>query len=119
MAFRKVWQFKECSIEYVGPSGGTFKFSTDLPGGAMAQRLTPAATLANTPADKSPKTQTIPLSDSNSAPFEGTLYQPRVEPPPTGVLQLRAGVIWVRPIGVYLDGTLGEFWETLPLSLGI
>jgi hypothetical protein len=28
-------------------------------------------------------------------------------------------VIWMRPIGVYLDGTLGEFFETLPIPVGV
>lgn len=119
MAFRKVAQFKEVSLEYVSPTAaGTFKFFTDMPGGALIER-TGGKVLPLTPADKSPKTITFPLVDVNGAPLEGTLYYPRVEPPVAGALQLRSGVIWIRTIGVYLDGTLGEFFETLPISVGV
>lgn len=118
MAFRKVAQFKEATLEYVSPTAaGTFKFYTDMPGNHLADR-TGALSLPITNADKTPNTKTFPLVDSNGAPLEGTLYFPRVDPPATGALQLRGGVVWMRTIGVYLDGTLGEFFDTLPISIG-
>ena len=120
MAFRKVAMFKEVSLDYVSPSGAsTFKFSTDMPGGDITVRLT--GTLPQTPTDQSPRTTTISLVDDNGGPLVGTLYVPRVEPFATsanGGTQLRSGVIWLRPIGVYLDGTLDEFFETLPIAVG-
>lgn len=118
MAFRKVGQFREVSLEYVSADGpGTFKFSTDMPGNAITLRET--KTLPQTAVDKSPQTITFPLVDVNGAPLEGTLYVPRVEPPVYGALQLRSGVVWIRTIGVYLDGTLGEFFDTLPIGIGV
>lgn len=121
MAFRTVAQFKEMSLEYVSPSGtSTARFYTDMPGGHLTDR-TGAKTLPQTNADKSPGTITIPLIDGNGAPLEGTLYYPRVEPFATsanGGTQLRGGVVYMRTIGVYLDGTRGEFFETLPISIG-
>jgi hypothetical protein len=122
MAFRKVAQFKEASLEYVSPSGAsTFKFSTDMPGGHLTER-TGGKTMPQTNIDKTPATITISLVDGNGAPLEGTIYQPRVEPFATsanGGTQLRSGVVWMRTIGVYLDGTLNEFFETLPISVGV
>ena len=122
MAFRKVAQFKEVSLEYVSPSGASsFTFSTDMPGGLIAARITNAS-LPQTPADHSPRTTTIPLVDNAGAPLEGTLYVTRVDPFATsasGGTQLRSGVIWLRPIGVYLDGSLGEFFETMPIPVGV
>jgi hypothetical protein len=119
MAFRKVAQFKEISVEYISTAGpGTLKFFTDLPGNHLTER-TGGKTLTATNADKSPNTITFPLVDNAGAPLEGTLYYPRVEPPSYGALQLRSGVVWMRPIGVYLDGTLGEFFETQPISVGV
>ena len=119
MAFRKVAQFKEVSLEYVSTTApGTFKFFTDMPGNHLAER-TGGKVLPQTNADKAPGTITFPLVDANGAPLEGTLYYPRVEPPATGALQLRSGVVWIRTIGVYLDGTLNEFFETLPISVGV
>lgn len=119
MAFRKMAQFKEVSLEYVSKDNpGVFKFFTDMPGNHLAER-TGGKTLPVTNADKTPNTTTISLVDASGAPLEGTLYYPRVEPPVNGALQLRSGVVWTRTIGVYLDGTLGEFFETIPISIGV
>jgi hypothetical protein len=119
MAFRKVCQFKELSVEYISTTAaGTLKFFTDLPGNHLTER-TGGKTLPATNADKSPNTITFPLVDASGAPLEGTLYYPRVDPPAAGALQLRSGVVWIRPIGVYLDGSLGEFFETQPISVGV
>jgi hypothetical protein len=121
MAFRKVAQFKELSLEYVSPSGAsTFKFFTDMPGNALALRFT--GSLPQTNPGHYPETTTFSLVDGNGAPLEGTLYYPRVEPFATsanGGTQLRSGVVFIRPIGVYLDGSLGEFFETMPISVGV
>jgi hypothetical protein len=124
IAFRKTAQFKEVSLEYVSASGAsTFRFFTDMPGGHLADRTGVAGKpLPQTNPDRTPATVTIPLIDANGAPLEGTLFYPRVEPFATsasGGTQLRSGVVWLRTIGVYLDGALNEFWETLPQSIGV
>src|SRR4051794_11662941 len=118
MAFRKVAQFKEVSLQYVAVSGGTFKFLTDMPGGHLLERTGGKAIPASN-ADKTPATTTIPLIDGNGAPLEGTIHQERVDPPFGATVQLRSGVLLMRTIGVYLDGSLGEFWESLPASVGV
>jgi hypothetical protein len=121
MAFRKVAQFKEVSLEYVSPSGAsTFTFKTDMPGNEIATRFT--GTMPQTGPGHYPETTTFSLVDGNGAPLEGTLYVPRVDPFATsgsGGTQLRSGVVYLRPIGVYLDGSLGEFFETMPISVGV
>lgn len=121
MAFSVVAQFKEVSLEYVSPSGNsTFRFFTDMPGSHLTERISKA--LPQTNVDHTPATYTIPLVDANGAPLEGTLYYPRVEPFITsaqGGTQLRSGVVWMRRIGVYLDGAKGEFFETLPIPVGV
>jgi len=120
MAFRKVAQFKEVSFEYVSPSGpSTFTFKTDMPGGLIAEVFSGA--MPQTPLDHSPRTTTFSLVNDDGAPLEGTLYVTRVDPFATsadGGTQLRSGVIWLRPIGVYLDGSLDEFFETMPIPVG-
>ena len=122
MAFSVVAQFKELSLEYVSPSGAsTLHFFTDMPGSHLVDR-TGAKTLPQTNADHSPATYTIPLVDGNGAPLEGTLYYPHVDPFATsasGGTQLRSGVVWLRRIGVYLDGAKGEFFETMPIPIGV
>lgn len=121
MAFRKVAQFKEVSLEYVSPSGAsTFTFKTDMPGGEIETRFT--GTMPQTNPGHYPETTTFSLVDDGGAPLEGTLYVARVDPFATsasGGTQLRSGVIYLRPIGVYLDGGLSEFFETMPISVGV
>jgi hypothetical protein len=118
MAFSVMAQFKEISVEYISPTAaGTLKFFTDSPGEHLAER-TGGKVLPQTNADKTPNTITFPLVDVNGAPLEGTLYYPRIEPPVSGSLQLRSGVVWMRRIGVFLNGTRGEFFETFPISIG-
>lgn len=110
-------------MEYVSPSGpSTFKFFTDMPGGHLIERTGGGRSMPITNTDKTPATVTFPLVDGGGAPLEGTLYYPRVEPFATsafGGTQLRSGVVWIRTIGVYLDGTLGEFFETMPIPVGV
>jgi hypothetical protein len=122
MAFRKVCQFKEASFEYVSPSGpSVFRFFTDMPGGHLVDR-TGSKLMPQTNADHTPTTITFPLVDGGGAPLEATLYYPRIEPFATsaqGGTQLRSGVVWIRTIGVYLSGELGEFFETIPTPVGV
>jgi hypothetical protein len=33
-------------------------------------------------------------------------------------MSLYSAVVYIRPIGVYIDGSLGEIWSTPPISVG-
>ena len=89
MAFRKVAQLKEMSFDF-SSSGGTsaVQLYTDLPGNAMAARLS-AKTLSNSAAGR--KTETIPLDG-----VEASLYRPEITPGVATILRLFGGVIWMR-----------------------
>lgn len=109
MAFRKVCEFKECSIQYQSNGSSTFEWFTDMPGGSLANRLT--STLPTTTDTR--RTTTIPLDG-----ITGTEFYPEILPGPTTQLRLFSGIVYLRPIGVYIDGSLGEIWSTPPLSIG-
>lgn len=112
MAFRKVAEFKELTLEYQSNGAATLQFNTDLPGGTLAPRKAPAVTLASTSSTR--QTVTVPLDN-----IEGTLYYPEITPGAATQLRLFGGVVWLRPIGVYIDGSQGEIWKTAPLSVGV
>lgn len=111
MAFRKVCEMKEVTIQYSSNGVATFDWYTDMPGGTLMPRLTPAQSLPTTASTR--KTTTIPLDG-----IEGTEFYPEITPGITTQLRLFSGTVWVRPIGVYVDGSLNEIWNTPPLSLG-
>lgn len=117
MSFRKVWEFREVSIDYdCATVGGTLKFKTDMPGGAMAQRLPLSGGGAGVslPVTAGRQTITIPLYN-----LHGTLYHPQVIVGAGGEMKLYSATMWARPIGVYLDGSLGESWSPPEISLGV
>jgi len=109
MAFRKVSDFKEITLQYQSNGPTTFQFFTDMPGGTLATRV--ATTLPST--GNTRKTITIPLDN-----VQGTEYYPLLQPGAATQLFLLAGTIWLRPIGVYIDGSLGEIWQTQPIAVG-
>lgn len=111
MAFRKVAEFKEVTLQYQSNGQSNFQFSTDMPGGAPAARLGAGIFLPTTASVR--KTITIPLDG-----IEGTEFFPTITPGSTTQLRLFSGVVYVRPIGVYIDGSLAEKWETPPISIG-
>lgn len=98
----RIKEYKDVQLEYDAVSGLTFKFSTDMPGNALALRKT-----LSFPASSGRKSFTLPLDGT-----EGNLYQPRIES--SGVVKLYAGMIRMREIGTYFDGAQGEFWECPP-----
>ena len=59
------------------------------------------------------KTTTIPLDG-----VQGTMYQPSVVPAAGTQIIILSAKLWLRPIGVYLDGSLGEEWITQPIAVG-
>lgn len=111
MAFRKVAEFKEVTLQYQSNGSSTIQFYTDMPGGALAVRLGAGVTLASTAGMR--KTITVPLDS-----IEGTEFYPVITPGGSTQLRLFGGTVWLRPIGVYVDGSLGEIWSTPPLSIG-
>jgi hypothetical protein len=111
VALHRVKQFKDIELSYDAASGLTVKFYSDMPGGAMALRST-----LSFPSSSGRRTYTAPL-DSSGAYTEGTLY--RVEVTSTGVARLFGGVVRARGIGVYIDGTQNERWQTQELGIGV
>jgi hypothetical protein len=111
MAFQKVFDLKEATLEYQSNGVATFQLYTDMPGGTLAARLGAGVTLPST--SNTRKTITIPLDN-----IQGTEYYPLITPGGSTQIILLAGKIWLRPIGVYLDGTLGEIWQTQPIAVG-
>jgi len=119
MAYQKVFDFKEVTIEYRSTGASVFQFQTDLPGGTMAIRLPLSApssagwSLASSGGIGITKTVTVPLDG-----VQGTLYQPSITPSGSAQIIVLSAKLWLRPIGVYLDGTLGEEWITQPIAVG-
>jgi hypothetical protein len=103
----RVNQLRGIHFEYDLTAGGTLTVSSDLPGGAMTVRRT--ITLAAT----TDRTRIfIPLDTPSSV--EGGAFEFRVTS--TGAGRLYGGTVEARTIGTYIDGILGEYWETLPFS---
>jgi hypothetical protein len=109
MSMRRVAEFKECSLQYLSNGTATFQFYTDMPGGALANRV--SVNLPSTASGR--KTTTIPLDN-----IVGTEFYPLVTPANTTQMELLSGVVYVRAIGIYLDGSLNEIWSTPPISVG-
>lgn len=111
MAFRKVAEMKECTLQYQSNGTATLQWYTDMPGGVLTARLGAGTNLPST--NSSRKTITVPLDG-----IEGTEFYPVVTPAGGTQLRLFSGVVYVRPIGVYIDGSLNEIWSTPPISVG-
>jgi hypothetical protein len=114
MAFRKVNEFKEITLVYSSNGVATLQFYTDMPGGALAVRLGAGVTLPTTSSKR--QSVTIPLDG-----IEGTEFYPSVTAGSTTQLRLFSGVVYLRPIGVFLDGSTsptGEIWQTVPIAPG-
>ena len=105
-----VTQFKDMTLAYYGPSGGTLLAYTDMPGSALALRRT--IPLPATTTEREQKTFAL---DSPSL-LEGKLIKWKASS--TGTLILYEGSVRARKVGLYIDGAAGEIWETQPLSLG-
>lgn len=112
MAFQKVNDFKELTLEYSSTGAVTVQLLTDMPGGTLTGRLAPYA-LPSTTAITITKTITIPLDG-----IQGTEYQLVVTPANGVQIILRQAKILIRPIGVYLDGSLSEIWQPQPIAVG-
>jgi hypothetical protein len=113
VAIQRVYDFKEMLIEYQSNGATLVQFYTDMPGGALAARLGAGITLASTAGTR--KTIPIPLDG-----IQGTIFYPTFTPGATTQLFLLSGKIYMRPIGLYLDGSLtpGEIWSPQPIAPG-
>ena len=120
MAQQKVFDLKEITLEYSSNGAAVLQLYTDLPGGALAIRLplgspgSGGVTLPSTSGIR--KTITIPLDGT-----QATLYYPTITPGNTTQLTLLSGKILMRPIGLYLDGSLStaEIWQPQPIAPGV
>jgi hypothetical protein len=106
----QVFEFKDLSVEYeAGVAQAKANFYSALPGAAVAQQggdlVLPITTTR--------QTRTFPLG------YTGAIYKARFTPGATGTMKVYGAVMQVRQIGVYLDGSMGEFWETQETALGI
>lgn len=127
MPFQRVKQFKDLELAYDCPapagqiasiSGFSVKFWTDMPGGAMAVR----ATLTYPYSSGGRRTYTLPLDG-----IEGTLYKVQVIPNTADAgsgrkadqVKLFGGVLRARAVGVYIDGSAGEIWDSTEQGVGI
>jgi hypothetical protein len=119
MAFRKCNDFKEITLVYASNGPATLQLYTDMPGGALAARLTENAgagvTLASSGGPGVRITQTVALDG-----IRGTEFYPKITPGSTTQFELYSGVVYLRPLGVYIDGSLtpGEIWQTVPIAPG-
>jgi hypothetical protein len=104
--------FKDVTFEWYGTVDTPVSIYTDMPGGAMAYRL--SVTLG---AVTSRTEMTFPLDLAGD--LYGKLIQFRAQPSSSaGFCILYGGKIRFRPIGVYLDGARADKWESQPLNLG-
>ena len=109
MATERVKQFKDLMVDYDAPGGGTCQVFTDMPGATMASRLT-----YSLPATTGRQTRCVPLDG-----FEGTLVRFKFAPASNNTMRLYAATLRLRGVGVYLDGTNSEFWQTQEMGFGI
>jgi hypothetical protein len=113
MPFDRVKQFKQVMVDYDCSGTGTPTLTvavfTDMPGSAMASRKSVALA-----ATTGRQTKNIPLDG-----VEGTLIEFSFTPSSTAVARLYGATLQLRAVGVYLDGTNGEIWQTQPMGFGI
>jgi len=109
-----VKQFKDITLTYHAPAGGTLYVYTDMPGGALALRKT----ITLTASSQERYTETFQFYETGDNPtwIEGKLIKFKVTSP--GTVILYEATVRVRPVGTYIDGASGDVWETQPLSLG-
>lgn len=104
----RVKQFKDLTLKYDAPSGMTVTIFRYLAGSGMTQWGQPL----QFPPSTGTRTHTVPLDG-----LDAILIKLRVTS--TGIVRLHGGVIRLRPLGVYFDGSNGEVWETQELGFGI
>jgi hypothetical protein len=125
MAFKKVFEIKEISLQYSSSGPATLDFFTDIaaaggPPAVLASALTAPVTLPSTGGVGKRQTTTIPLDG-----IRATEFYPKITAattPTAAQFELYAMTLYIRPIGVYLNGAAlngGEIWQTVPIAPGI
>lgn len=108
MPLSRVKEFKDVVFGYEANGAVLFEWKTDLPGNAEAVRESKSG------GDTSGERQTLVLPLDG---VEGNFYRPRVTPQGATVCKLYWGRVRLKVIGVYLEGSQSEFFETDQLSL--
>jgi len=116
MAFRKVNEFKEITLCYASNGSATLQLFTDMPGGGLIARLGAGVILATSGGPGMRTTYTVPLDG-----IRGTEFYPQIVPGSKTQFELYSGVVYLRPLGVYIDGSLTppEIWQTVPIAPGV
>jgi hypothetical protein len=121
MAFRRVNEFKEITLVYASNGAATLDFLTDIAAGAapgaLATALSGAITLPATGGMGKRQSITVPLDG-----VRGTEFQPKIVPGGTTQFELYSGVVYLRPIGVWINGAApngGEIWQPAPIAPGV
>jgi hypothetical protein len=106
----QVFEIRAIAVSYEAAGGtGTCELYTDLPGGAMALR--DSMNLPVTSGGRGTASETYN--------FVATTYKVKFTPNAAGILKPYDGTLQVRRIGLYLDGTRGEFWESSDIAIAI
>lgn len=108
MAMERVKQFKDMTLKYDAVAGMTVTIYRYLTGTGLTQWGSPLSF----PVSAGARTHTVPLDG-----LDAILFKLRVTS--TGIVRLHGGVVRLRPLGVYFDGSNGEIWETQELGFGI
>ena len=108
-ALVKIADQVEFSID-ASDGAGTMQIYTDLPGGVLTARLSPPVVI---PMTIGRQAERIVLP----APLAGKLMRLTAQTPTDfRIYGVRARIL---PIGVYIDGTIGDFWQPEPISIGV
>jgi hypothetical protein len=128
MAFKKCLEIKEISLQYSSSGTAKFDFFTDIAAlsgsfsapGALASALPAQITLPSTLGVGKRQTITIPLDGIRATEFYPKIIADTTAPGTQ--FELYAMTVYLRPIGVYLNGAApngGEIWQTVPIAPGI
>jgi hypothetical protein len=105
-----VCQFKDLTLVFENSAACSLNVYTDMPGGVVQARRSLTLPVTTTRTEK-----TFPFDDQNQGLVDGKLI--KFKAAPAGVLKLYSGFVRFRRIGEYIDGTVGEIWETQEISL--
>jgi hypothetical protein len=106
-----VKQVDQVEIDIDATAGdATLQVSSDIPGGTMAARLGAGQAIV---ASTGRESRRLVLS----TPADGKLL--RYEITTTTGMQIYGMRARVLPIGVYLDGTIHDFWQPQPIGIGV
>jgi hypothetical protein len=103
-------QYKDLTLIFENTVACPFKVFTDMPGLVVTLRRT-----LTIPATTTRMERTFPFDDAGQGLVDGKLIKYGAYP--TGVLKIYSGFVRFRRIGEYIDGTLGEIWETQEITL--